>query len=95
LQQKCQVNPILHFHHIGDYVTNLSKWNGYGESRGAKTSITNISMPNETVVNEQVKACKGKNLAQEFDVSGALDGPMKSKDQNNGESFDCIIPIIG
>jgi len=48
-------------------------------------------MPNETVVNEQVKACKGKNLAQEFDVSGALDGPMKSKDQSNGESFDCII----
>ncbi len=52
-------------------------------------------MPNETVVNEQVKTCKGKNLVQEFDVNGALNGPMKSKDQNNGESFDCTIPIIG
>jgi hypothetical protein len=62
---------------------------GVGSPEVQKHAITNISMPNEMVENEQVKAHKGKNLAQEFNASGALDGPMKSKDQSNGETFDC------
>lgn len=49
-------------------------------------------MPIEMVENKQVHACKGKNLAQEFDASSALDGPMKFRGQSSCETLnDCTI----
>ncbi len=48
------------------------------------------------VENKQVHACKGKNLAQEFDASGALDGQMKFRGQSNCETLNnCTIVEVG
>jgi hypothetical protein len=48
----------------------------------------------EMVENEQVHPHKGKNLAQEFGVSDALNGPMKFGGQSNGETLNGYI-IVG
>ncbi len=48
------------------------------------------------VENKQVHACRGKNLAQEFDASGALDGQMKFRGQSNCETLNnCTIVEVG
>jgi hypothetical protein len=52
---------------------------GVGSQKVERHAIANVSMPNEMVENEQVKAHKGKNLAQEFDVSIAVNGLVNPK----------------
>jgi hypothetical protein len=59
-----------------------------------KHAIIDVNMLIEMVENDQVHICKGKNLAQEFDASNALDGPMKFGGQSNGETLNGYI-IVG
>jgi hypothetical protein len=67
-----------------------------GSPKVHKHAIANVSMPIEMVENKQVHACKGKNLAQEFDASSALDGPMKFRGQSNCETLNnCTIVEVG
>lgn len=47
---------------------------GVGSQKVQRHAIANVSMPNEMVENEQMKARKSKNLAQEFDVNIAVNG---------------------
>ncbi len=51
-------------------------------------AIIDVDMLIEMVKNEQVHTRKGKNLAQEFDASDALDGPIKFGGQSNGETLN-------